>query len=336
MVKKFNEMLENYAEKVNFPYDPVGSEDTILIFSRHFRFCTEPFDNLIFGHRINILNIDKENPCASVFLEISVSEKPEVKLVSEINKVMRSVYSLTVEYDDELKCLLVSYVQRLNDLTIEKMIDNGIDDLFIRRIYYFARLVLQTYVNAVNNDTDADTALFEAEEEICETDIENDVEFIYESVKDIAENNGERYFIERELLLGSYFSDPEKFVKMCSKKKGRLFNEYIDDIRDKLDLRLSYGEGGYQEYKIRVKKKEKFVHLFLPEAVRSGDCTDMFLFSRSGSTMLATVEFSRASADDRKRYIVCVRSNDGSCMIAGVFRKHGRAVDFMKERLSAA
>ena len=117
---------------------------------------------------------------------------------------MRSVYSLTVEYDDELKCLLVSYVQRLNDLTIEKMIDNGIDDLFIRRIYYFARLVLQTYVNAVNNDTDADTAIFEAEEEICETDI------------------------------------------------------------------------------------------------------------------------------------VCVRSNDGSCMIAGVFKKHGRAVDFMKERLSAA
>ena len=83
MVKKFNEMLENYAEKVNFPYDPVGSEDTILIFSRHFRFCTEPFDNLIFGHRINILNIDKENPCASVFLEVSVSEKPDVKLVNE-------------------------------------------------------------------------------------------------------------------------------------------------------------------------------------------------------------------------------------------------------------
>ena len=103
MVKKFNEMLENYAEKVNFPYDPVGSEDTILIFSRHFRFCTEPFDNLIFGHRINILNIDKENPCASVFLEIM-----NVRLLNGISVYDLKAYCF-LDCQEMMNCIMLHW-----------------------------------------------------------------------------------------------------------------------------------------------------------------------------------------------------------------------------------
>ncbi len=336
MVKKFKEMLETYAREVNFPYEPIGSEDMMFCFIRHFRFRSEPFDEVIFEHSIQILNFDKANPYAFSAVAAEFPEKPDEKLMSDIKRLMESEYSINADYDYESGCLLVIGRVGLNEFSIEEMMDRGIDDLFIRRIYYFTRLVLQTYANAVKDGTDAKTALAEAEEEIYEVDTENDIEFLYDSVKDIDANQGERHFIEREILLGAFYSNPEYFLKSCSKKQVKLLNEHIEDIRQKLDFRISRTIP-YQEYKVRVKKKDKYIHMRLPEAERSGDCTDIFVSGRSGgSPVLATVEYNCDFGKDKGRYIVCIRSKDDCCMVAGVFRKHGKAVDFMKERLSAA
>ncbi len=77
MVKKFKEMLENYAEEVNFPYEPIGSEDMMYCFIRHFRFRSEPFDEVIFEHSIQILNFDKANQYAFSAVAAEFSEKPD-------------------------------------------------------------------------------------------------------------------------------------------------------------------------------------------------------------------------------------------------------------------
>ena len=181
------------------------------------------------------------------------------------------------------------------------------------------------------------TAFSEAKDEICEVDVADDIEFFYELVKDIDENNGERRFIEREILLKSFYSNPEYFVKKFSKKKGRILNEHIEDIREILDFHISDRAEGYQKYKVKVKKDGKLIHMRLPEAVRSGDCTDIFVSERSGGApVLATVEYNYDLDDDRKRYVACIRSADNCCMVAGVFRKHRKAVEFMKEKLSSA
>lgn len=330
-VEEFINELKVYAAEVNFPFE-VNQYDSAYFLRKHFRYRYEPFSNIAVRHSITILG-SEPFIClldASAYLPFKMDNDK----VNEIARLMRKEYGLKVMYDDEEPSFMVGYVMNIEDLSREECLETELPDLFVRRIYMFLRLALYTYTNAEENGILLEESFYEAVdmEEDFLADSPDDIVCLHEYIKHIET----RKFIERKLLCDSFYNNPDYFIEHYTGEKGKELSSFIYEVCSFFDFDNINGKDFIDiGYDVKVRKRDNYIHIIPPKVRDSGDYTDIFLSDKEKNPVFAYIEYN-INSKKKKSYIACININNKSCMIAGVFRSHQKAIDFMKEKFSAA
>ena len=132
---------------------------------------------------------------------------------------------------------------------------------------------------------------------------------------------------------------PEKrdyFIEHYTGEKGKELSSFIYEVCSFFDFDNINGKDFIDiGYDVKVRKRDNYIHIIPPKVRDSGDYTDIFLSDKEKNPVFAYIEYN-INSKNKKSYIACININNKSCMIAGVFRSHQKAIDFMKEKFSAA
>ena len=266
-----------------------------------------------------------------------------ITMEEDLNKdVIHSLFSVLEEKTDgqfgfDAEPGIVSAGLRLWADTLDNLPDDPTEaDDFLAPFFvvpmYLARYWFIAYAAVTGQGMTVEDAVREAEaeaEEQCAA-----FEYCYNTVRDIVEEKGNRYFFEHRLFPDFFYADPERLISVLTNLEDRevcgLFDGLLED----------YNVPPVPAYEtLHVDKtwhipEGNCVHIVLPKCAEEPDCSDIFLVSSPTETCYYTVETGPVPRGKTKPVcFLCAWDAEGNHSNFGSFNSRDQALAELRKML---